>query len=45
MWRYPREPIATETPIAFLGLTSETYPANRWAIAAFVDAIEAAQTR
>jgi hypothetical protein len=37
VWRYPREPIATTTPVAFLGVTSETYPANRWAIAAFVD--------
>ena len=37
VWRYPREAIATTTPIAFLGLTSETYPANRWAIAAFVE--------
>jgi hypothetical protein len=37
VWRYPREAIATTSPIAFLGLTSETYPANRWAIAAFID--------
>ncbi len=40
VWRYPREPIATSEPIAFLGLTIETYPANRTAIATFYDRLE-----
>src|SRR5262245_12835580 len=34
--RYPREPIAQSEPVAFLGLTSETYPANQQAIATFL---------
>jgi hypothetical protein len=34
--RYPREPIAQTESVAFLGLTSESYPANREAIAAFL---------
>ena len=33
--RYPREPIAPSGPVAFLGLTSETYESNRAAIASF----------
>jgi hypothetical protein len=33
--RYPREPIVCAGPIAFLGLTAETYEANRACIAAF----------
>lgn len=34
--RYPREPLVQSDPVAFLALTSESYPANRAAIAAFV---------
>lgn len=34
--RYPREPIAQTEPVAFLGLTAESYPANRKAIATFL---------
>jgi hypothetical protein len=34
--RYPREPIAQTEPVAFLGLTAESYPANREAIATFL---------
>jgi len=34
--RYPREPITQSEPVAFLGLTSEAYPANQWAIATFL---------
>ena len=34
--RYPREPIAQAEPVAFLGLASESYPANRKAIATFL---------
>jgi hypothetical protein len=34
--RYPREPIACAGPVAFLGLTAESYEANRACIAAFV---------
>src|SRR5262249_2763527 len=33
--RYPREPITQSEPIAFLGLTSASYPSNRTAIATF----------
>jgi hypothetical protein len=33
--RYPREPITQSEPIAFLGLTSASYPSNRIAIATF----------
>jgi hypothetical protein len=33
--RYPRNEIAAFGPLAFLGVTGETYPANRDAIAAF----------
>jgi hypothetical protein len=33
--RYPRESIAQSEPIAFLGLTSASYPSNRTAIATF----------
>jgi hypothetical protein len=33
--RYPREPIVGDGEIAFLGLMSETYDANRSAVAAF----------
>lgn len=34
--RYPREPIAADGPVALVALTSETYPANGWTIAAFL---------
>jgi hypothetical protein len=34
--RYPREPIAQSEPVAFLGLTAESYEANQEAIATFV---------
>jgi hypothetical protein len=34
--RYPREPIAQTEPVAFLGLTSASYPSNRTTIAAFL---------
>jgi hypothetical protein len=34
--RYPREPIACSRPIAFLGLTTASYDANRTAIATFL---------
>ncbi len=30
--RYPREPITYDSPVAFLQITSETYPANRKAL-------------
>jgi hypothetical protein len=33
--RYPREPITQLEPVAFLGLTSASYPSNRAAIATF----------
>jgi hypothetical protein len=33
--RYPREPITQSEPVAFLGLTSASYPSNRTAIATF----------
>jgi O-methyltransferase len=33
--RYPREPIAQLEPVAFLGLTSASYPSNRTAITTF----------
>jgi hypothetical protein len=33
--RYPREPIAHEQPVAFLNVTSETYPANLLALDVF----------
>ena len=33
--RYPREEIAGCGPLAFLGLTSQTYPANQEAIATY----------
>jgi hypothetical protein len=34
--RYPREPIAASDPVAYVGLTTETYPANRMTVAAFL---------
>jgi O-methyltransferase len=34
--RYPREPIAQTEPVAFLGLTSASYPSNRTTIATFL---------
>jgi hypothetical protein len=34
--RYPREPIMQSEPVAFLGLTSASYPSNRIAIATFL---------
>jgi hypothetical protein len=34
--RYPREPLVQSDPVAFLALTSASYPANRAAIATFI---------
>jgi hypothetical protein len=34
--RYPREPITQTEPVAFLGLTSASYPSNRTTIATFL---------